>query len=183
MGRGRKQRRALAKREGLLPAATPRAEPLTVQQVGSAPVQNVRDNRPPSRPTTRVTAEYYSGVLPHPDHLERFDQIVPGAAARILAQAESQTAHRHAMERKFLNINGTAQILGVVFGGLFLLGGLAIGGFLVHEGRTIAGFATMVGSLATLAVTFLKQRSGLEAERVAKPEKRVAPNRRAGISR
>lgn len=39
--------------------------------------------------------EHYSGPLPQPADLEKYDQIVPGAAERILAMAEKEQADRH----------------------------------------------------------------------------------------
>jgi uncharacterized membrane protein len=40
----------------------------------------------------------FSGPIPPPLILKQYDDLVPGAAARILAQAEQQTAHRIALE-------------------------------------------------------------------------------------
>jgi uncharacterized membrane protein len=77
---------------------------------------------------------------------------------------EQQAAHRFAMERKFLNFNGAAQILGVVFGGLFVLSALGAGAWLLYTGKTLEGFATMVGSLAAVAVAFVKQRTSQQKE-------------------
>ncbi len=44
-------------------------------------------------------AELYAGPLPHPDTLSKFEQILPGAADRILKQAEAQTQHRIEIEK------------------------------------------------------------------------------------
>lgn len=46
-----------------------------------------------------ITAEAYSGPLPHPSHLAAFEQIEKGTAHRILLMAESQQSHRHWQER------------------------------------------------------------------------------------
>lgn len=40
----------------------------------------------------------FSGPMPHPDVLEGYDRIVPGAAERILAMAESDSKHQQAIE-------------------------------------------------------------------------------------
>ena len=45
-----------------------------------------------------ITAESYSGPLPHPDHLRHFEATLPGAADRIIKMAEKQSAHRREME-------------------------------------------------------------------------------------
>ena len=46
---------------------------------------------------------HHSGPLPDPDTLQRYDQLSPGAAERIIAMAESEIAHRQSMERKQLD--------------------------------------------------------------------------------
>jgi uncharacterized membrane protein len=45
-----------------------------------------------------VQAVEYSGPLPPPAVLQRYDQVVPGAAERILRMAEGQSKHRQALE-------------------------------------------------------------------------------------
>lgn len=37
----------------------------------------------------------HSGPIPDPDTLERYNQIIPNAANRILEMAEKEQAHRH----------------------------------------------------------------------------------------
>ena len=49
---------------------------------------------------SRTVSQSYSGPVPPPAVLREYDQIVPGAAARILAQAEAQTQHRIKLEDK-----------------------------------------------------------------------------------
>lgn len=50
-----------------------------------------------------ATATSYSGPIPPPDVLERFNQIIPKGAHRILKMAEKQQAHRHALETKVIS--------------------------------------------------------------------------------
>lgn len=42
--------------------------------------------------------EMYSGPIPHPDILQKFDVVSPGSADRIIAMAESEITHRHKLE-------------------------------------------------------------------------------------
>src|SRR5690242_8766078 len=81
--------------------------------------------------------ERYEGLLPHPEHLARFEAILPGTTDRILKIAENQSSHRHRMENKFLNFNGWGEIIGVVFAGLIVLAGIGVGGFLLYAGKDI----------------------------------------------
>ena len=121
-----------------------------------------------SHERAHITAEFYAGMLPHPDHLERFEQLQPGATDRLIRMVEGQASHRQAMERKFLNFNGGAQVLGVVIAGLFLLSAVAGGVYLLHDGKTLAGFGAMLVGIVPVAITFVKQRASQQGEKEAK---------------
>jgi uncharacterized membrane protein len=56
----------------------------------------------PAQKPASITAAHWSGPLPPPAALEQFETIVPGAAERILALAESEHAHRVSAERSAL---------------------------------------------------------------------------------
>lgn len=44
----------------------------------------------------------YSGPLPAPEDLKRYDEVVAGAAERILRMAEENAEHRRQMERRVI---------------------------------------------------------------------------------
>jgi uncharacterized membrane protein len=44
----------------------------------------------------------YSGPLPLPQQLQGYEEIVPGAADRIIRMAEKQSAHRIEIESKVI---------------------------------------------------------------------------------
>jgi uncharacterized membrane protein len=48
--------------------------------------------------------ETFSGPIPHPTILEEYEKIVPGAAERIIAMAESDMKHQQEMDREELRI-------------------------------------------------------------------------------
>ncbi|AUN95886.1 DUF2335 domain-containing protein [Pseudazoarcus pumilus] len=52
-----------------------------------------------------MTKATWSGPLPPPECLERFDAIAPGAAERILKMAEDEQAHRLRCESEALTEN------------------------------------------------------------------------------
>ena len=60
-----------------------------------APVkkQQLPTQQQTSQQVVQVT-EQFSGPLPPPDVLERYNQVVPDAANRIIAMAEQETGHR-----------------------------------------------------------------------------------------
>ena len=52
-----------------------------------------------------VVTQNWSGPLPPPDALARFDQIIPHGAERILTMTEHEQQHRHATEKAVLDAN------------------------------------------------------------------------------
>jgi uncharacterized membrane protein len=44
-------------------------------------------------------SQSFSGPLPHPDVLRKFNEIIPGAAERIIKMAEDQSIHRKELEK------------------------------------------------------------------------------------
>ena len=54
-----------------------------------------------SKAATAIVArlEMFSGPMPPPQHLERYNSIVPGAGRIILDMAVKEQRHRHSMNR------------------------------------------------------------------------------------
>ncbi len=49
-----------------------------------------------------VSQTRFSGPLPHPDILARYEQILQGAADRIISMAEAQSRHRQTLETEVI---------------------------------------------------------------------------------
>lgn len=64
--------------------------------------------------------EEFSGPIPPPDIIEKYERILPGAADRIITMAEQQATHRQAMEKKMIESESRDGLLGIIFA--FLLG-------------------------------------------------------------
>lgn len=60
-------------------------------------------------PVSVAHQQSFEGPIPPPALLEHYDKIVPGAAERILAMAESETAHRHRQEALAIEANIAVQ--------------------------------------------------------------------------
>lgn len=56
----------------------------------------------PSQPRFDGPAESWGGVLPPPEVLKRYEDVVPGAASRILETVEQEQRHRQSRERAAL---------------------------------------------------------------------------------
>ena len=104
------------------------SQPLVVAEPAAEPTS--LNPQQPQTPVRRVSASIsaFQGPLPPPELLERYSQIVPNGADRIVAMAESQLQHRQSLESAVVNGNVAAQSRGQIMG--FILGLVAIlGGY------------------------------------------------------
>ena len=60
--------------------------------------QAVAQALPQNQLVTLQKQELFQGPIPHPDLLKKYDEVVPGAAERILRLAEEEQQHRHQMD-------------------------------------------------------------------------------------
>lgn len=103
----------------------------------------------------RIYGIEYRGPLPPPGMLREYDQIVPGAADRIITLMERQQDHRHGMESSNLKGNQGNERLGI-YAAVFIVVIVCGGGMvLAWNGRETAGLVGMVTPLATLAGVFV----------------------------
>ena len=69
-----------------------------------------------------VVTERFQGPMPHPDHLRKYESILPGAADRMLRLAEKSVDHRIGTERFAHEADAKETRLGIYCGaGLFAL--------------------------------------------------------------
>ena len=117
----------------------------------------------------------YSGPLPPPEVLKRFEEILPGSAERIFSQFEEQSAHRRFLEAKVISAGVISQHVGSVSG--LIIGLLGVGGgiWLTHEGKSSEGLTALLATLAGLVGTFLYKRNQQDSERSKK--RNPEPNR------
>jgi uncharacterized membrane protein len=113
------------------------------------PVQSTPAQRA-SQQMQAITMEY-QGVLPTPAMFQGFENVVPGAADRILVMAETEAAHRHAMDKLF----ATYRFVGLAAGAGMAIGGLLVCGYLVKRGATGWAVAAFLAEVATLAAVFV----------------------------
>lgn len=91
-----------------------------------------------------IRSEMYSGPIPPPEALARYEEIQPGAADRILKMAEKQQGHRMALETKAIGGQVDQSKRGQLFGFILVFVCIAVAVF----------FAVYFGMTA-FAVTFL----------------------------
>lgn len=83
--------------------------------------------------------QLYQGPLPAPEILRQYDQVVPGAAERIISMAEQQAKHRQNLESTVVLSDVKDSNTGLWLG--FIIGIVAIisGAVCILQGHTIAG--------------------------------------------
>lgn len=104
----------------------------------------------------QVSRQYsFSGPLPPPEVLEKYNQALPGAAERILSMAEQQSRHRQSIETKVIDSNTFVQKLGPVLGFIVAMTAVIGGIVLVLKGKDGYGLAAIITPLAGLASVFI----------------------------
>jgi uncharacterized membrane protein len=126
----------------------------------------------------RLAAKAYSfsGPLPPPEALEKYNQVLPGAADRIISMAEQQAKHRQGLERAVIDSNIFVQKVGPFLG--FVVAMTAIGGgvYLIMQNKEVSGLAAILGALVSLAGVFVYGKSKQRKELNEKAEDFVPPH-------
>ena len=120
------------------------------------------------RSTTIATIEAssisFSGPLPPPDMLQRYNEIIPNGADRVMTMAENQSKHRERIEEAVIQSNVKGQARGTTYGFIMGMTGLLGGMFLIYSGHGAAGITAFLSSIGGLASVFLVGRKKGERE-------------------
>ena len=99
---------------------------------------------------------YFSGPIPDPDTLIKYEQTLPGAADRILTMAENQSRHRQGMEAQYMNVSSRNSLIGVVFAGVIGIIGITGGIYLFIKDKSWPAYTVFFTTLGTIVGSFLK---------------------------
>jgi uncharacterized membrane protein len=105
---------------------------------------------------TQITAvSSFSGPLPRPEDLAKYNEIVPGAAERILSMAEKEMQHRQEIEKQeSKNRISLAHISTVLsFISVLVLSGLI--GYSLYLGQFGTAIGVAIGAIASVAGVFV----------------------------
>ncbi len=97
----------------------------------------------------------FSGPLPPPEILVKYNEVLPGAAERIVAMAEKQQSHRQDLERKLVFSNAESQVRGSYLGFVVCMTVVLGGFYLLYLGRQITGIIAVVTPLIGLVSVFV----------------------------
>jgi uncharacterized membrane protein len=110
----------------------------------------------------------FSGPIPSPVALEKYNEIIPNGADRIMVMAENQSAHREEIETLVIKADIAKQTRGSIFGFIISLVAI-IGGFvLIEQGKSAEGLASIITSLSALVGIFFYSKYQQKQERIEK---------------
>ena len=133
------------------------------QEKSEEHIDNIQTGKLPNTTIAQiaqVVESQFSGPIPPPDIIKGYEEVLPGAAERILSMAEKQSAHRQDMERIMVKSESRDSLLGVIFA--FLLGfGCIIAAVIIaimvpNIGGAIAASIFGVSGVGAIVGTFLR---------------------------
>ncbi|MXY95518.1 MAG: DUF2335 domain-containing protein [Caldilineaceae bacterium SB0670_bin_27] len=104
-----------------------------------------------SHVSRQVRFEAWSGPLPAPSDFQAYEDVVEGAANRIMKMAEIQLAHRVALEAKTLDRSYWGLAAGFIIAMTALISGVVV----TLNGYPLAGFGIIGVDLVSLVSLFV----------------------------
>ena len=91
--------------------------------------------------------------MPPPEQLRQYNEVLPGAAERMLALVEKQQAHRHSLETKMVDSDVRRTWMGMWMGMTVVIVTVAAGTLLAwHDKQVIGGLVAGLPLVALVGV-------------------------------
>ena len=117
---------------------------------------------------SKTEMQIRSGPLPDARELAEYDEVVPGAAERIIAMAERQAAHRQKLEEFAIHAEDRRSWGGLIVGGIVAMGFMVGSVILGLNGQPWQGGILGSTTLASIVGTFVFGTRSRRAERQGK---------------
>ena len=110
-----------------------------------------------AKPTREIVQQRtsWSGPLPNPKDLQAYEEIVPGAADRIITMAEGFAEHQKQMEGRSLDAFASDRRQGRVFGTVVVLAAFGFAGTALLTGDSDIAMRVGGGVVVFLASVFV----------------------------
>lgn len=106
----------------------------------------------------------FTGPLPPPEELAKYEQILAGAADRIIRMAEQQSKHRQSLEAVVIGGNATTQKWGLACAFTIAMSAIWGGIWISLKGMSGAGLTAIIVALVSLVGVFVYGKSGQKKE-------------------
>lgn len=106
----------------------------------------------------------FTGPLPPPEELAKYEQILAGAADRIIRMAEQQSKHRQSLEAVVIGGNATTQKWGLACAFAIAMSAIWGGIWISLKGMSGAGLTAIIVALVSLVGVFVYGKSGQKKE-------------------
>lgn len=127
-----------------------------------------QNNNPSQMLVRQEQTVTYSGPIPHPNDLAKYEQVLPGSAERILCMAEKQSEHRRTLESHVIQSGIRKSERGLLFGLIIGITAIVIGGTCALFGKEIAASFIGGGGIAGLVSVFVIGSQQQKNERIQK---------------
>ena len=123
--------------------------------------RNIPQNTGQSKTIQKTTQQQveitqaFSGPLPPPEVLQKYNEISPGAADRIITMAENEAAHRHEIEQLIVRSEAREGRIGQIFALIIGVVTICTGGLTAVYGSPIAGGFIGTGGVIGLVSAFI----------------------------
>lgn len=115
-----------------------------------------------------VQGTIFSGPIPDPETLRKYENLLKGAADRILTMAEEQSSHRRQLENQKLLIEKESikdehkeRITGLLLAFVFSLSVILASLYAITNGYQITGSILAGGVISGVIVSFILGRKGI----------------------
>ncbi|HLD26367.1 MAG TPA: DUF2335 domain-containing protein [Patescibacteria group bacterium] len=102
--------------------------------------------------------EVFTGPLPHPDVLKKYEETLKGSANRIIKLTEGQTSHRQALEKKVIGSNVWNERIGMIFSFIITFTVIIGAIYLIRSDKQIGGLISLILALGIQAYNFYTRR-------------------------
>jgi len=102
--------------------------------------------------------EEYEGPIPRASELKAYEEILPGAADRILRMAEQQSSHRQSIEKSAIKSNIENSRRGQLFAFIISMPVIIAGFILIMLNKDGVGIAVILTDLVALITVFAGNR-------------------------
>ncbi len=118
-------------------------------------------------------AEMFSGPVPHPEIIERYEKIYPGAAKQIFEEYDRQVLHRHSIEKSVIKTDNIKSLLGVIFGFIVAMSTLIAGVVVwILKGVSLFAGGLSFSGIALIVIAFMGTNMGTKFKDAGKDKEK-----------